>query len=127
MKIIYLTDINDGLKGMKDVFQQTSPNLYLLSGDIIYKAFFSDDRIIEFCTYQEELEILAKNTGDDITPYDYATRVIRFYSKYSDDVQQSSIRYRELFNKAAKTMKEKYQLIDRLIKAYAGSPCILLS
>ena len=61
MKIIYLTDIHDGLKGMKDVFQQTSPNLYLLSGDIIYKAFFSDDRIIEFCTYQEELEILAKN------------------------------------------------------------------
>lgn len=126
MKIIYLTDIHDGLNGLKNVFQQTSPNLYMLSGDIIYKAFFSADRIIEFCTYQEELEILAKNAGEDITPYDYATRVIRFSNKYSEEIQQSCIRYRELFNKAAKTMKEKYQIIEKLIKNYAGSPCILL-
>ena len=120
MKIIYLTDIHDGLKGMKEVFQQTSPNLYMLSGDIIYKAFFSDDKIIEFCTYQEELEILAKNAGEDITPYDYATRVIRFSNKYSDAVQQSCVRYRELFNQAAKTMKEKYQKFCATAEISAG-------
>ena len=41
MKIIYLTDIHDGLSGLKSVFQNTEADLYLLSGDIIYKAFYS--------------------------------------------------------------------------------------
>lgn len=126
MKIIYFTDIHDGLKGLKEVFKQTTPDLYLLSGDIIYKAFFSFDRIIDFCTCQEELDVIAKQGGEDTMPYDYATRVIRFPNKYSEDIIQKSIRYRELFNKASKTMKEKYQLIQKLIENYANSSCILL-
>ena len=126
MKLIYLTDIHDGLKGMKEVFKNTNPDLFLLSGDIIYKAFFSYDRIIDFCTYQEELDILAKEGGEDTTPFDYATRVIRFPEKYSEDVMNKSLRYRELFNKASKTMKEKYQLIKKLIENYATARCILL-
>ncbi|MDX1960266.1 MAG: metallophosphoesterase [Leptospiraceae bacterium] len=126
MKIIYLTDIHDGLHGMKEIFLQTDADLYLLSGDIIYKAFFSFDRIIDFCTCQEELDILAKQGGEDTTPYDYATHVIRFPSKYSDEIQNKSARYRVLFNLAAKTMKEKYKLIYSLILKYAKSRCVLL-
>lgn len=40
MKIIYLTDIHDGLHGLKRILQTTDADLYLFSGDIIYKAFF---------------------------------------------------------------------------------------
>ncbi|NBU98522.1 MAG: phosphoesterase, partial [Spirochaetia bacterium] len=35
MKIIYLTDIHDGLSGLKYIFQNTDADLYMLSGDII--------------------------------------------------------------------------------------------
>lgn len=126
MKIIYMTDIHDGLNYMKEVFLKTSPDLYILAGDIIYKAFFSFDRIIEFCTYQEELDILAKSGGDDTTPYDYATKVIRFSNKYPEEIQQKALKYRELFSKAAKTMKEKYQLIEMLVSHYANSECAIL-
>jgi Icc-related predicted phosphoesterase len=126
MKIIYLTDIHDGLDGLKRIFLNTRPDLYLLSGDIIYKAFYNFDRIIEFCTYQEELDILAKDNGDDMTPFDFATRVIRFPEKFPESLQHKSTMYRHLFNSAAKTMKEKYQIIDRLVKKYARSECFFL-
>jgi uncharacterized protein len=126
MKIIYLTDIHDGLKGLKNIFLHTSADLYMLSGDIIYKAFFSPDRIIEFCTCQEELDKLAKQEGSDRTPYDYATYVIRYNTKFSEEIQFMCAQYRYLFSKAAKTMKEKYELIYKLVQKYAKSPCYFL-
>lgn len=126
MKLIYLTDIHDGLRSMKEVFIQTKADLYILSGDIIYKAFFSFDRIIDFCSVQEELDALSKEDTKDMTPYDFATKVIRFPNKYSEEIQAKCALYRSLFNKAAKTMKEKYKLIDDLVKKYANAPCVFL-
>ncbi|MCB1179981.1 MAG: metallophosphoesterase, partial [Leptospiraceae bacterium] len=126
MKIIYLTDIHDGLKGLKQIFLKTEADLYLLSGDIIYKAFFNFDKIIDFCSFQEELDILAKKDGGDTTPYDFATRVIRFPQRYSEEIQQKCSNYRTLFSLAAKTMKEKYELIHLLVQKYANSECYFL-
>ena len=64
MKIIYLTDIHDGLHGLKRILNETEADLYLFSGDIIYKAFFSEERIINFCGLQEEFySILQSQVG----------------------------------------------------------------
>nr|OBZ98526.1 Calcineurin-like phosphoesterase family protein [Leptospira interrogans serovar Copenhageni/Icterohaemorrhagiae] len=116
MKIIYLTDIHDGLRGLKEILQQTTADLYLFSGDIIYKAFFSTDRIIEFCTIQEEMYRISQDQKEEINAYDYATRAIRFPEKYSPDIVEKSKEYRSLFHQAAKTMKEKYELIEIIIQ-----------
>ncbi|MEM7181424.1 MAG: phosphoesterase [Spirochaetota bacterium] len=126
MKIIYLTDIHDGLRGLKEIFLQTSPDLYLLSGDIIYKAFFSDERIIDFCTVQEEFIQIAKEHASDRLPYDFATMIIRYPEKYDYELGVKAGFYRILFNQAARTMKQKYQLIEKLVKKYARSTCYFL-
>ncbi len=44
------------------ILQETDADLYFFSGDIIYKAFFSYDRIIDFCGVQEELLLPFKRT-----------------------------------------------------------------
>lgn len=126
IKIIYLTDIHDGLRELKEIFIQTEADLYLLSGDIIYKAFFGFDRIVEFCSIQEELDVLAKQDTKDMTPYDFATKVIRFSNKYSEETLVKASSYRALFQKAAKTMKEKYSLIFQLVQKYCKSKCFFL-
>ena len=126
IKIIYLTDIHDGLRELKEILIQTEADLYLLSGDIIYKAFFGFDRIVEFCSVQEELDVLAKQDTKDMTPYDFATKVIRFPNKYSETTLSKATLYRSLFQKAAKTMKEKYSLIAQLIQRYCKSKCLCL-
>ena len=44
MKIIYATDIHDALKELRILLSNTEADLYLLSGDILYKAFY-----VRFC------------------------------------------------------------------------------
>ncbi len=126
MKIIYLTDIHDGLHGLKAILQNTEADLYLFSGDIIYKAFFSYDRIIEFCGAQEEIYYILNETKEDLTPFDFTTRAIRFPEKFKAEVVEKSHIYRDLYKKAAKTMKDKYEIIEGLIRKYARSPVYCL-
>ncbi|WP_336297483.1 metallophosphoesterase family protein [Leptospira sp. GIMC2001] len=126
MKIIYLTDIHDGLQGLKTILTETEADLYLFSGDIIYKAFFSDDRIIDFCGLQEEFYGYLTGNLADLKPYDFATRVIRFPNKYTPEQVKKAYLYRDLFQLAAKTMKEKYGLIEALIQKYGKSQVFAL-
>jgi Icc-related predicted phosphoesterase len=126
MKIVYLTDIHDGLHGLKKILQTTEADLYLFSGDIIYKAFFSYDRIIDFCGVQEELYYLLNESKDDSTPFDFTTKAIRFPEKYPTAVVEKSQKYRDLYKIAAKTMKDKYEIIEKLIQRYAKSPVYCL-
>ena len=127
MKIIYLTDIHDALKELKQVFLHTTADLYVLSGDIIYKAFFSEERIIDFCTVQDDLiQAIKKHKSDYSLAYDFATYILRYPEKFNDELIQKATDYRALFNKAAKTMKEKYLLIEELVKKYSHSQCIFL-
>jgi Icc-related predicted phosphoesterase len=122
MKIVYLTDIHDGLQGLKRILQTVDADLYLFSGDIIYKAFFSYDRIIDFCGVQEELYYLLNENKDGSTPFDFTTKAIRFPEKYSTAIIEKSHKYRDLYQIAAKTMKDKYEIIEKLIVRYAKSP-----
>lgn len=126
MRIIYLTDIHDGLRGLKEVLLGTECDLYLFSGDIIYKAFFNPERIIEFVTLQEDMYRIMDDLKEEINPYDYATRAVRFPEKYQPNVVEKSHDYRRLFHQAAKTMKEKYELIEIIIQKYAKAPVWLL-
>ncbi|MDZ4724646.1 MAG: metallophosphoesterase [Leptospira sp.] len=126
MKIVYLTDIHDGLHGLKKILQNTEADLYLFSGDIIYKAFFSYDRIIDFCGVQEELYYLLNESHDDSTPFDFTTKAIRFPEKFSTAIVEKSYKYRDLYKIAAKTMKDKYEIIEKLILRYAKSPVYCL-
>lgn len=126
MEIVYLTDIHDGIHELKTVLQKTEADLYLLSGDIIYKAFFNLDRIIEFCTLQEEMYMNSSDSKEEITPYDLATRRVRFPEKYTAEQVEKATLYRHLFQLASKTMKDKYELIEKLVQKYAHAKVISL-
>lgn len=126
MKIIYLTDIHDGLKGLKKILTETEADLYLFSGDIIYKAFFSPDRIMDFCGLQEEFYTHLDGWAEGKKPFDFATHIIRFPEKYNKTMLEKAEKYRNLFQRAAKTMKEKYGLIEALIQKYAKTEVFAL-
>jgi len=126
LKIIYLTDIHDGLQRLKKVLTETEADLYLFSGDIIYKAFFSEEKIIDFCGLQEEFYTHISRSAEGKKPFDFATHIIRFPEKYPTALLEKAERYRYLFQRAAKTMKEKYALIEALIQKYGKSPVYAL-
>lgn len=131
MKLIYLTDIHDALKELRVLLSSTEADVYILSGDILYKAFYDEDKIYQFVCLQEEFYTLAKTMEKRIYPMDLATDILRFPDSYQDfdregDLEKKATEYRQLFDLAARTMKEKYELIDGLIVKYAQVPCMLL-
>ena len=132
MKIIYLTDIHDALKDLRSLLAQTEAELYLLSGDILYKAFYEEEKIYNFVCLQEEFYQLAREFSQDIYPMDLALEILRFPEKYvsahwdSKRLVQKAEEYRELFEMAAKTMKDKYSLIRELIDKFSQAPTWVL-
>ncbi|MCB1325862.1 MAG: metallophosphoesterase [Spirochaetales bacterium] len=128
MKIIYLTDIHDALRDLRVLLSTTEADIYLLSGDILYKAFYDDEKTYQFVCLQEEFYTLARNLKKKIYPFDLASDILRFPDRYNDDVelQKKAADYRHLFEKAAKTMKEKYALIESLIVKYGQAECLML-
>jgi len=136
MKIIYVTDIHDALKELRILLSTTEADLYLLSGDILYKAFYDENNIYEFVCLQEDFQTLINEQHDKMYPYDFATEILRFpdrYANYSRDAKGEPIdliakatNYRRLFQIAAKTMKEKYELIEGLVQKYGNAECLML-
>lgn len=128
MKVIYCTDIHDALRELRILLQSTEADLYLLSGDILYKAFYDEDKIYQFVCLQEEFSAMAKGRTDIEYPFDLAQDILRFPDKYNkdEDLLLKAAEYRLLFNKAAKTMKDKYELIEDVIQKYSNAECRML-
>lgn len=132
MKIIYLTDIHDALKDLRSLLDNTEAELYLLSGDILYKAFYEEEKIYNFVCLQEEFYQLAREFSQDSYPMDLALEIIRSPKEYAskhwkaDLLLRKAEEYRRLFEMAAKTMKEKYSLIRELIDKFSQAPSWVL-
>lgn len=128
MKIVYLTDIHDALKELRVLLSTTEADLYLLSGDILYKAFYDDDKVYEFVCLQEDFWNLARNLKRKIVPFDLASDILRFPENYANDseLQTKATEYRQLFEKATKNMKEKYELIEELIRKFSHAESVML-
>ena len=129
MKILFVTDIHDALKELRVLLSSTEADLYLLCGDILYHAFYDEDKIYQFVCLQEEFYSEAKQLDRKIMPYDLATEMLRYPERFKNDTEEWNLKaaeYRMLFHKAGKTMKEKYELIEELIEKYSNASCFML-
>ena len=132
MKIIYLTDIHDALRELRALLASTEADLYLLSGDLIYKAFYEEERIYNFVCLQEEFLQIIRQKKLNISTSELALDIIRFPKLYSNKyytkevLLEKAYSYRELFELAVKTMREKYILIAELIEKYSQAQTWLL-
>jgi Icc-related predicted phosphoesterase len=127
IRIVYTTDIHDALKELRVLLTKTEADLYLLSGDILYHAFYDDMKVYEFVCLQEEFYALAKEEGRSIVPYDLATEILRNNEGgYPAETVLKAAEYRILFHRASRTMKEKYGMIEDLIRKYGNAASFVL-
>lgn len=126
MDIIYLTDIHDDLKGLRQVLLNTSADLYVISGDLIYKAFFTDKLLYEFVYIQEEFFSYLIQHNIKGTPSELATSIQRMPENFPTGYLEKAGLYQQLFQKASLNMKAKYQLLKELVDKYAKADLIVL-
>jgi len=126
MEIVYLTDIHDNLKRLRHVIQDTRADLYVISGDLIYKAFFTEDKLYEFVSLQEEFFYYLVRKKIRGTPSELARSIIRMTEDFPSGYLTKARRYQELFAKAASNMKEKYLILKKLVEKYAKAEVLFL-
>ncbi|HMV37264.1 MAG TPA: metallophosphoesterase [Turneriella sp.] len=73
MQIVYLTDIHDNFSGVSQVLNSTEADLYILSGDLTYHAFGSDDEaLFRFIELQEKIRTLVADRQNPLATLQYA-------------------------------------------------------
>lgn len=126
MRIIYLTDLHDEFKPLRTVFQQTDADLYIVSGDLIYKAFVTEDRLYHFLDVQEKLSAYSKRIETNSKPYQLASSILADKENHEAGIIEASTEYKYLFEKAATTMRRKYETLKRLINTYTSAKTIVI-
>lgn len=115
MQIVYLTDIHDNFSGVSQVLNNTEADLYILSGDLTYHAFGSDDEaLFRFIELQEKIRTLTTDHNDPYATLNYA----RSAQVGASDVKLTAAEgaeYIALAGRAREELLRKYQTLAKAI------------
>lgn len=126
MEIVYITDVHDNLRGLKKVFEKERPDLFIISGDLIYRAFFTEDKLYHFVDVQESLYQYIRKHNLNLDAYDLCTAILKNPQNYPVKLQHLAKEYKSMYFKAIEVMKKKYDLLRRLTGRYATSEVFFL-
>lgn len=123
MKLLYFTDVHDAYRGLKECLEVSSANLIIVSGDLLYRTFYDDNRLFEFIEIQEIFHTLTRKNrikdGEIRYPYDLAREIQANPEDYPPEQRNRASRYIDLFETASKNIKEKYEHLKGVIENYA--------
>lgn len=126
MEILYLTDVHDNLKGLRCIVKKTKADLYVFSGDLIYKAFCTENKLYRYLELQDEFQNFLAKEKLEMTPFELSVQIMEFPEKYGKEWEEKADSYRILFKQAAENMKNRYQIIHDLVCKYANAPVMFL-
>lgn len=120
MTVVYLTDIHDNFAGVSSVLNQTDADLYILSGDLTYHCFGTDEALFRFIELQEKIRNLALKEG--AKPND-TQATLRFAEKAKAGLTPDALpaaegeEYLKLAAEAHQELLRKYQTMNKAIVA----------
>ncbi|HRP69005.1 MAG TPA: metallophosphoesterase [Turneriella sp.] len=120
MQIVYLTDIHDNFAGVSSVLNSTEADLYILSGDLTYHCFGTDDALFRFIELQDKIRTLALKAGAAVSDI-HATNRFAEKAKQGEIPTLLSARegeeYLTLAQEAHQELLRKYQTMHKAIVA----------
>ena len=115
MQIVYLTDIHDNFSGVSQVLNSTEADLYVLSGDLTYHAFGSDDEaLFRFIELQEKIRTLISDRSDPLATLQYARAAQEQMQEVQLPAAEGAV-YIALAERARAELLRKYQTLAKAI------------
>lgn len=120
MQVVYLTDIHDNFAGVSSVLNQTQADLYILSGDLTYHCFGTDEALFRFIELQEKIRNLALQEGANNNDQQ---ATLRYAEKARDGLTPGLLEaadgneYLKLAAEAHQELIRKYQTMAKAIIA----------
>jgi len=126
MKFLYITDIHDRFKAIRTLLKHEQVDVAFLSGDLLYRTFYNDNKLYEFSSIQERFNTKAHSEKLEKVPYDYAKHILKNQELYNGLSIDQAKKFEDLFETASKNIREKYENLANVIEKYANYPCWLL-
>ncbi|MFO1470925.1 MAG: metallophosphoesterase [Turneriella sp.] len=125
MNVVYLTDIHDNFAGVSTVLNNTTADLYVLSGDLTYHAFGTDDQaLFRFIELQEKIRMLAGRNPDAGATLHLAEQAQGGLATESLSADEGA-EYLRLAAQAKQELLRKYQTLKKAI-APTGKKVIMI-
>ena len=117
MRIVYLTDIHDAFKALVPVLENTSADVYILAGDLVYRVFPRYEDAWRFMDLLEILTAYRTEKGLDGSLTATAKAVLADTGRESRIVDQAKD-YIRLGNKAEKHLKRSYGRLEDVLSGF---------
>jgi uncharacterized protein len=116
MTVVYLTDIHDNFAGVSSVLNQTTADLYILSGDLTYHAFGSDENLFRFIELQEKIRARSEK---GTSPFNSLHLAEDTHGGLRPDLLTPSEgkEYQELAAEAHLELRRKYETLNKAVVA----------
>lgn len=125
MQVVYLTDIHDNFSGVSTVLNNTTADLYIVSGDLTYHAFGTDDTaLFRFIELQEKIRVLAGEKPDPEATLHLAEQA-QGGLKPAGLSEAEGREYLELAARAKQELLRKYQTLSKAVVP-TGKKCIIV-
>ena len=116
MRIIYITDIHDTFVPLKTVFDNTTADVYLLAGDLLYRTFPRYETAWRYIELQEILSGYRARQDSEESLWDVTQRLC--LEQKDSHLAFQAKEYMSLSDRAEKYMRSSYKRLETILSRY---------
>jgi uncharacterized protein len=126
MEIVYLSDVHDAFDRVKDILARTDAGVYIISGDLIDRPFYTEEMAVRYRRRQTSFSALRHRLGyGDIAVEDFVD-ALAGRADVPEDVRRQAADFREETVRGRRVMQQKYKILESILdlKAEARVLCL---
>ena len=116
MRLIFVADIHHSFKQVELLLQETGSDIYLITGDLVSRAFYRYETTWRFMELQQFLSGVRSRDGLDEPLNRVAQRIVQ--AGRSHPHFQQAREYSLLAAKAEKYLKKSYQRLEHILESF---------
>ncbi|MDY6843409.1 MAG: metallophosphoesterase [Thermodesulfobacteriota bacterium] len=124
MRIIYITDIHDTFVPLKTVFDNTTADVYLLAGDLLYRTFPRYETAWRYIELQEILSGYRARQDSEESLWDVTQRLC--LEQKDSHLAFQAKEYMSLSDRAEKYMRSSYKRLETILSRYPEKRILVL-
>jgi len=124
MRIVFLTDIHHAFRQVGEILANTEAELYLIAGDLVYRAFFRYETAWRFMELQQILSAYRGGEDSPQTLQDAAKHLVQ--DSEDTKVRAQAREYLDLSKKAETYLKKSYGYLEKILARYPDKPAYVI-
>lgn len=116
MELIYLSDVHDDFDRVKDLLSLTDADVYVISGDLIDKPFYTTEMAVRYRLNQAAFARLRRRLGYADLDAEGFVEAVTSRDDLPGDVKERAREFREETIRGRRVMQQKYKILESVLR-----------